>query len=88
MRLNGVEWLCRGVITILDLGSVLVKEKSKDMREEKNNRKAVKQQTTVSSRAEEISELGYYRNRKTGSDVEWRDASCATILSPALFSVH
>lgn len=49
------------MITILDLGSVLVKEKSKDMREEKNNRKAVKQQTTVSSGAEEISELGYYR---------------------------
>lgn len=73
---------------ILDLGSGLLKEKSKDMREEKNNQKVVKQQTTVSSGVEEILELGYYRNRKVGSDVERWDASCATILSPTLFSVH
>lgn len=43
---------------ILDLGAVLVKEKSKDMREEKNDQKAVKQQTTVSRGVEEILELG------------------------------
>lgn len=36
MKRKGVECLCRGVIIILDLGSMLVKEESEHMREEQS----------------------------------------------------
>lgn len=45
----------------------------------------VKQYTTGSNGVEEILDLGYYRNRKTGGDGGKWDALCATILSYTLF---
>lgn len=37
MKLKGVEYLCRGVIIIMDFVSKLVEEGSEDVREERNS---------------------------------------------------
>lgn len=42
MKLKRVECLWRGVIIIMDLGSMLVKEESEHKKEERNNEKVVK----------------------------------------------